>query len=728
MFVPFTIEAAHRKSGVTKSQKKKMMEFINLHFPKHDRVDGNVIVKTDSVFQGRNKDGVEIEKHYMRLVGFDPISKLNDWMPKIVWHKRNNYYIGANTFSGMDTKSEEVLSFNNIVVDCDLHNYVFTPEDILKRANKLGDFIEEVWNASDLPKINDIVLTGRGAQLWIATNSLTYKYVRIYKAVVAWICKEMKKRLKADPFLKDFEVDFGASGNPAGLFRMPGTFNTYARTWTQFRHLSDERLDLFEFYNNVISPRDPDKKTGRKAYKPKSAEGLLNYNFKGIDRVNFFMGLQKVRAENASAGNEERDKQLFVLYNVCRYNDLMSHSEAMEYVFKMNSNFIEPLPEHQILSYLSSSIRKVYTLGWDYTVEFLDIQEEEVLAVLEMGEVKHSYPKKKSQNKRHFATEEQKQKAIELNKKRKSMSEIAKAIGMTVGWVSIFFKENGILPEVAKRKIRIRKALERGDSIKKIAKREKMTEHQIYKHYHDWMDEKENAEKEAKQKAIEEEQRKKEEEEAKKQEEKEKEKKAEIEKLKTEILMYIKQKSRRIGTEFRIGPEEVHQGLENIRPVIKLQEVMMKLFYRGIHPVKIEKMLDATLITTLKDKLFDEICGGETQFRNDLENYVKKYRGETVLGILRRNFRCMREQMLSLEEDYLVDQMKDYISKTDSSGGTNAVKERLQMWVKDNKEKIRVTERIVKKCINRAAKCIQLRIRGKRNRRAKKRMAEVCHA
>ena len=47
---------------------------------------------------------------------------------------------------------------------------------------------------------------------------------------------------------------------------------------------------------------------------------------------------------------------------------------------------------------------------------------------------------------------------------------------------------------------------------------------------------------------------------------------------------------------------------------------------------------------------------------------------------------------------------------------------------KDNKEKIRVTERIVKKCINRAAKCIQLRIRGKRNRRAKKRMAEVCHA
>ena len=84
--------------------------------------------------------------------------------------------------------------------------------------------------------------------------------------------------------------------------------------------------------------------------------------------------------------------------------------------------------------------------------------------------------------------------------------------------------------------------------------------------------------------------------------------------------------------------------------------------------------------------------------------------------------------MLSLEEDYLVDQMKDYISKTDSSGGTKAVKERLQMWVKDNKEKIRVTERIVKKCINRAAKCIQLRIRGKRNRRAKKRMAEVCHA
>lgn len=164
---------------------------------------------------------------------------------RLQYYKTQNYYITANSFRFPQMRNmTQLYGLHNIVIDCDCHDEQRSSEQIKEAAKITADIILNQWESETqaVPKPNSIVFTGRGIQLWWSFMPIKPEYSDCYDFLVKYIGKIVERTLATQPF----EVDWGASSNKAGCFRMPGTINKKTGTFAEVNVLDTKVRDMFE--------------------------------------------------------------------------------------------------------------------------------------------------------------------------------------------------------------------------------------------------------------------------------------------------------------------------------------------------------------------------------------------------------------------------------------------------------------------------------------------------
>lgn len=410
----------------------ELLNFLTFHFPLSD-------------FNGR----VQISCRGRRSSALLPaltcsISEISDRVTAFFFSHFSDYYITANTFSGVRRISEDIFSLNNIVIDIDCHieEIDFDLEFYLESfILSLDDNLFGV----ELPTPSSIVFTGRGLQIWWAFDAISSRFLNFYKEIVDFYIKNIQELIDNSVFddFSCFSVDAPASRNVIGYFRCPFTFNTKANVQSR-AIVYGHRYVLMDLFDMMKKEKNDSEDLPYRKNKETVATSVVNYgHFSEIanNRMSVIYYLRELR--NNAIGEEERNNLCFMLYN--SLVTTLGHDIAFSEVERFNNGFKSPMTKGELDSSTSSARTKG---GYQYSNEkflkFLGISEDEANCVGFMGE---NSPSKLS--KKQITSFQSKNKKIERNKKvleffddGLSSTEISKKMNVSMPTIAKILKDN----------------------------------------------------------------------------------------------------------------------------------------------------------------------------------------------------------------------------------------------------------------------------------------------
>lgn len=318
----------------------------------------HICVKTFS----KDESGKKADK-MRRLVFFhQKCIEMDERVGSVNFAQNHDYYISKNSFYADRRTKEALFSYDNIVIDLDIHDnnksLKWYEENLDFLINKLIYTLHNDYKGK-FPEFN-VVRSGRGVQLWIGLDSFSARveaFRRRYTAVCDYFCQFLAQVIEEDNDLKEFEVDHGASTDATRLARIPYTYNQHrydARTHTgyqtRFEHLTDYRYDLDEIQDFILSPTK----------KPRKAKITQNGDFTALNikRMRFIEYIVK----HTYGDCEGRREVIAWLY----YNALIQTTDqtaAEEMLYQLNESFQYPLGDTQIQAIIDEFERKSRNIG-----------------------------------------------------------------------------------------------------------------------------------------------------------------------------------------------------------------------------------------------------------------------------------------------------------------------------------------------------------------------------
>ena len=155
---------------------------------------------------------------------------------------RRDYFLSANTFLSPDGRrwKYDLAMLTNIVVSVEYHkDTVFSKRtDTKRKCNCLLELLSAEFSRSGsgttkFPAPNDVVMTGRGLDLWWTllprpVHGKDASILDVYRNAAIALCQAVMLIIDKHPDkLADLRVNIEKSINPSSLFRMPYTYNTY---------------------------------------------------------------------------------------------------------------------------------------------------------------------------------------------------------------------------------------------------------------------------------------------------------------------------------------------------------------------------------------------------------------------------------------------------------------------------------------------------------------------
>lgn len=353
-----------------------VMQWLDLHYPSDSSFDGRVFIG----YRPENASGI------YNLTRRN-IDELAEFMREMHISKSCDYYITANSVSGIRRVTDDVFGLHNIVIDIDCHG-----KDVAGNPNMLAQSLvwlcsQDLWRYGDYPQPNSVVYTGRGVQLWWAIDAISVKLDWMYQKILVWLMDGIQRIINDNKAtLKGISIDRAAGKRIAGWFRLPCTYNTNAGVWGTLQILSSERYshqDLFDYipkkYKSPYEKPDIKKSIDYRTnpdYVPLAADdtsvikgGTTNMAL----RVYQLVQLRAIR--NAAIGEEMRDRFCFAVY--CLLLADYSKFEAWQRLLHFNNGFKEPLNERKLAQMMSSATKKEYKISNKKLIEMLEITEEE---------------------------------------------------------------------------------------------------------------------------------------------------------------------------------------------------------------------------------------------------------------------------------------------------------------------------------------------------------------
>ena len=361
------------------------MSVLPILQPKHRYLDRAIeqwldIHFGDQSFNGRVILGCRKHGGGIRTITAKSLSELRPYVLMMHTSCRMDYYITANTVSGVGRTSTGLFGLHNIVIDVDCHDE--------KRINEIPALVQaflwrcdrDLWD--DLPRPNSIVRTGRGVQLWWALKpchaSCRYYYDQIKLGLIDRV-EELLEEYSGE--LDGLKVDRATSINAVGYFRVPCTYNSTAKRYGSLQVLHGDRYDTHELYKYIRPlPARERREEPEKAVPMQSCDLIVLHNAHstGANRVMQLVKLRNLR--NNEVGEETRNNLCFAVYNALRMS--LDHDEAMERLGAYNSGFKQPMSEKELEHTICSAKRKGgYKYSNEKLIELLDIKPDEQDAI-----------------------------------------------------------------------------------------------------------------------------------------------------------------------------------------------------------------------------------------------------------------------------------------------------------------------------------------------------------
>lgn len=394
-------------------------------------------------------------------------SGLADFFDAMYVTDDRNYYVTANTFSGVKRRNSNAFSLDNIVIDVDAHDdkhiYWSQVDDAINeliRAMHAELFFENI-----LPEPNSIVRTGRGIQFWW---KLTQGYAKkgaekMYRRVVTTMCEWLQDVIARYPEISWLSVDTASSLKLVGLFRMPGTYNYAAGRYATCELCHTYEYALCELAENI--PESP----AAAARTEEHRVAAIRKRFASGDtlseeeRAQFFGGygnrrlswLETLTAARAANGTQRlRNNTLFVCYNTCRSMCSMPHAEAMAQAYRLNRMFAVPLTDREVENCVCTANRKSgYKLSNATIIRLLDISPDEQESIGMFEKIERDKYGHAARARRSARKKAKRDAAIRAGwEKGMSTAQIAAEVGCCAATVRKVLKAGGVsLERAAKR-------------------------------------------------------------------------------------------------------------------------------------------------------------------------------------------------------------------------------------------------------------------------------------
>ena len=476
------IARAKWEDNIDVTSEEKLQRFLEIHMMRDDGYYGYYPVSNRPYCNGRPLN--------MRSIGFintenvvGSVKILGDLTQK------GDYYITANAFKiPKSRRANNVHSLTNIVMDIDVHTRggIRGCRDVI--IQRLDALLYHIFvsnpDSLNIPCPNTVVHTGRGIQLWWAIKPLSAKKLKyVYKGVQEHLYETLEKKIYAsDPEFKEFvKIDYAASKKVAGLFRMPGTYNTKSKKYGNYFILHEDKLDAVELYF-TLHPATGKPYVKYKKKKKKKGNAAFRKNNYGNHIENMIRSLIELRR---SAGEQEDGyRDLYCVITLSAYlSNGASEEEAWKHVVELNNSFRSPLSMKELRGYMSTALYKKYKYRNETIIKYLQIDESEQKALgFYAASVYYEERQKAKQRgeERKKAKEIRETKIIELFTKGHLQDKIAELVGCAQSTVSKVLKAAGITRKSKKNGIKkAAKALCQRVKRKKTEKQELTTDEKL---------------------------------------------------------------------------------------------------------------------------------------------------------------------------------------------------------------------------------------------------------
>ena len=283
-----------------------------------------------------------------------------------------NIYITLNTFFKPYRRLECIKELNALFIDLDYYKTKFTKEQII--MNLEGNYFNKI-----IPATNYILDSGRGLALIWLINKVPSKALPLWKAIEEYLYNK----------LKEFGADRQAL-DATRILRVPGSINSKSKTVVSIIDEYDYIYDLREIQKEYLPELKPkEKKKGR----PKK----VNYVYR--ERSLYFARIQDITKLCELREYDLRGHREIILflyrYYLCSFTEDVQ--KALEDVLELNSMFIAPLKENEVIRATRSAEKcyldknKEYKYKNETLIELLQITEEEqkhMVTIISKDEVK----------------------------------------------------------------------------------------------------------------------------------------------------------------------------------------------------------------------------------------------------------------------------------------------------------------------------------------------------
>ena len=297
-----------------------------------------------------------------------------------------NIYITLNTFFKPYRRLECIKELNALFIDLDYYKTKFTKEQII--MNLEGNYFNKI-----IPATNYILDSGRGLALIWLINKVPSQALPLWKAIEEYLYNQ----------LKEFGADRQAL-DATRILRVPGSINSKSKTVVSIIDEYDYIYDLREIQKEFLPELKPkEKKKGR----PKKINYIYRERSLYYARIHDITKLCELREYDLRG---HREIILFLYrYYLCSFTE--DTKKALEDVLELNSMFISPLKENEVIRATRSAEKcyldknKEYKYKNETLIDLLEIteyEETQMSTIISKGEYKRRdrvYQKNKYQRK-----------------------------------------------------------------------------------------------------------------------------------------------------------------------------------------------------------------------------------------------------------------------------------------------------------------------------------------
>ena len=297
-----------------------------------------------------------------------------------------NIYITLNTFYKPCRRLECIKELNCVYIDLDYYKIKYTREQIIMN-------LEENYFNKIIPTTNYILDSGRGLALIWLINKVPSKALPLWKAIEEYLYNQ----------LKEFGADRQAL-DATRILRVPGSINSKSKTVVSIIDEYDYIYDLREIQKEFLPELKPkEKRKGR----PKKINYVYRERSLYYARIHDITKLCELREYDLRG---HREIILFLYrYYLCSFTE--DTKKALEDVLELNSMFISPLKENEVIRATRSAEKcyldknKEYKYKNETLIDVLEIteyEETQMSTIISKGEYKRRdrvYQKNKYQRK-----------------------------------------------------------------------------------------------------------------------------------------------------------------------------------------------------------------------------------------------------------------------------------------------------------------------------------------